>query len=59
MIFKGNKIIVDTTNNITTVTTDLIVEGSLETANSYYLEEYFYKKEENYDTQRHIQRCSV
>jgi superfamily I DNA/RNA helicase len=23
------------------------------------LDEYFYKKEENYDTQRHIQRCSV
>ena len=23
------------------------------------LDRYFYKKEENYDTQRHIQRCSV
>ena len=40
----GNKIIVDTTNDVTTVTTDLIVEGNLETANRYYLEEYFYKR---------------
>lgn len=40
----GNQMIVDTTNSITTIATDLIVEGNLETANRYYLEEYFYKR---------------